>query len=119
MQGSPRSSPKALDRSQGQFTPIQGRSGETSFGSGKDEGLAFSFKEIMLPGFLYPQSYPTPDFPLSFRIPCSWSEAKRKGKVAHSRGGWSGGMPEEGRASPSSALPSPGLDHRRDPGGEV
>lgn len=64
-------------------------------------GLAFSFKEIMLPGFLHPQTNPTPAFPLSFRMPWSWSEAKYKIKVAHSRGGWSGGMPEEGRASPS------------------
>lgn len=43
------------------------------------------FKEILLPNFLYnPQSSPTPNVPLSLRIPCSCVEAKYKIKVAHS-----------------------------------
>lgn len=64
-------------------------------------GACDSLKEIMLPGFLQPWSNPIPDVPLSFRIPPSWAEAKYEIKAAHSRAGWSGGMPEEGRASPS------------------
>lgn len=44
-------------------------------------------KEIMLPGFLHPQSNPIPNSPLNIRIPWSWSEAKYKIKVAHSSGG--------------------------------
>lgn len=64
-------------------------------------GACVSLKEIMFPVFLQPWSNPIPDFPVSFRIPQSWAEAKYKIKAAHSRAGWSGGMPEEGRASPS------------------
>lgn len=49
-------------------------------------GACLSFKDVILPGFLHPQSNPTPNVPvpLSFRIPGSWSEAKYKIKVAHS-----------------------------------
>lgn len=42
------------------------------------------FKEILLPNFLHPQYNPTPNIPLSLRIPCFWVEAKYKIKVAHS-----------------------------------
>lgn len=53
---------------------------------GKEEWARLSFKDVILPGFLHPQSNPTPNVPvpLSFRIPGSWSEAKYKIKVAHS-----------------------------------